>query len=90
MMAFRREKPIPISVHTPAYRTFLNHLRKQREAVGISQRELGRRLGKHHDYVNKCESGERQLNIVELKDWCDALGVAWVVFLTEMEAEWQK
>jgi transcriptional regulator with XRE-family HTH domain len=67
----------------------LQQLRAEREQLGISQRELGRRLQKPHTYIGKCESGERQLNIAELKFWCDALDIPFSEFIQHLEKEWQ-
>ena len=46
----------------------------------MSQRELGRRLGVHHNFVSSCEMGDRALNFVEVRQWCRALGLSWVEF----------
>ncbi len=53
----------------------------------MSQRELGRRLEQPHGYVSKCESGERQLNVIELRLWCQALGMRWTEFVNELEGQ---
>jgi transcriptional regulator with XRE-family HTH domain len=74
-------------VHTLEYRIFLVSLRALREHAGLSQRELGRRLGQAHGYVAKCESGERQLNVIELRAWCEALDVLWTEFVQGLEQE---
>jgi transcriptional regulator with XRE-family HTH domain len=47
-----------------------------REAAGITQRELARRLGRAHSFVGKIESGERQLNVLEFCDYVAELGDA--------------
>jgi transcriptional regulator with XRE-family HTH domain len=39
----------------PAPRTFAEHLRAKRRAVGLSQRELARRLGCHHSTIYRYE-----------------------------------
>jgi transcriptional regulator with XRE-family HTH domain len=72
-------------VHTAAYSSFLEVLRTAREAAGLSQREFAKRLGVYHQYVNKCETGERQLNLVELREWCVALDVSLVEFVKAWE-----
>jgi transcriptional regulator with XRE-family HTH domain len=59
-------------------------LRSKREAKGISQRELCRIMGRHHNYVSECETIERQLNVIELKEWCEALELDWVEFIEEL------
>jgi transcriptional regulator with XRE-family HTH domain len=76
---------MPKSVHTPAYKLFLGLLRQQRERLGIKQRALGRTLDVHHTYVNLCESGERQLNIVELRQWCQGLGISFPDFVKDLD-----
>ncbi len=76
---------MPKSVHTPAYRLFLRLLSERREERGWSQRELGRRMEAHHTYVNMCESGERQLNIIELRQWCGILDLSFPDFVQQLD-----
>jgi transcriptional regulator with XRE-family HTH domain len=63
----------------------LKQLREVREAKGISQRELGRRLGAHHNYVSSCEMGDRALNFIEVRQWCRALEVPWMEFTAQVD-----
>lgn len=49
-------------------------LKNAREAAGLSQRELCRRLGREHAFVSKCELGERRVDIVEFYWICKACG----------------
>lgn len=58
-------------------------LRAKREERGLSQREMARRLNKPPSYVNKVESAERQLNLVELRDWCNALEISLIDFIQQ-------
>lgn len=44
-----------------------------------------KRIGKTHTYVQKCESGDRQINPIDLRDVCLALGVSFVDFLKEID-----
>jgi len=57
-----------------------------REDKGLSQRELGRRLGVHHNFVSSCEMGDRALNIIEVRAWCVALGISFPEFVGELDA----
>ena len=41
-------------------------VRMRREALGMSQRELGRRAGMHHSFVAIVETGSRNASIVNL------------------------
>lgn len=78
---------MPKSVHTPAYHLFRRLLREQRERLGLKQRALSRVLEEHHTYVNLCESGERQLNIIELRQWCQALRISFPDFVKQLDTE---
>lgn len=51
-------------------------IRARREARGLSQRELGLRVGKSQTGVNYWESGKRNLNVLDLIDVARALEVA--------------
>ena len=73
------------SLHTPGYRTFQALLRAERERLGISQTELAERMGEGQDFVSKCERGVRRLDVVELVQWCQALGVSFTVFTRKLE-----
>ena len=51
-------------------------LRGFREARGVSQRELARRLGTNQTQVSLIEGGAQAVRVVELVEWCRALGVS--------------
>jgi len=55
------------NVHSAAYQKFLAKFREARAQSGLGQVEVARRLKKPQSYVSKCESGERRVDIVELK-----------------------
>ena len=80
---------MPKSVHTPHYQAFLVTLRSQRVAAGLSQRDLARLLKKPPSYVHKCEVGQRQLNLFELRQWCRALSLSWLEMCGEIEEQWR-
>lgn len=50
-------------------------LRDARYAAGISQRDVADRLGKPPSYAHKVETADRELNVIELLDYCEALGI---------------
>ena len=45
-----------------------------RKRAGLTQRELGRRLGREHSFVWRIETGERRLDVIEFYWVCQALG----------------
>ena len=62
------------STHHRHYQAFLNLLRQLREQAGMTQVELGDRLGNTQTFVSKIERGERRLDVVEFTELCEALG----------------
>jgi transcriptional regulator with XRE-family HTH domain len=78
------------SIHTRDYALFLQILRKFRDELGLTQIDLAARLGVTQTFVSKCERGERRLDVVELKTWCEAMGISLVEFATRLDAESRK
>lgn len=64
---------------------FLVLLREIRQEAGLRQRDLAERIGLPQSFVSKCESGERRLDIVELRALCAALGVSLSDFVDRLE-----
>jgi len=60
-------------------------LRSVRENIPLTQAELARILGRHQSYVSKYESGERRLDILELRDVCRAVRVPLTEFVKRLE-----
>ncbi|MFL9908356.1 helix-turn-helix domain-containing protein [Paraburkholderia sp. RL17-337-BIB-A] len=63
------------SIYTQQYGLFLATLRAARESAGIPQSELAARLDVDQPFVSKCESGQRRLDFIEVREWCAALGI---------------
>lgn len=73
------------SLFSEDYKCFLDLLREVRERVGLTQEQIAERLETTQSVVSKCERGERRLDIVELKAWCQALDIPLPVFIAEFE-----
>lgn len=69
----------------PEQAIFLVLLRELRHEAGLRQRDLAERIGVPQSFVSKCESGERRLDIVELRALCQALGVPLSDFIVRLE-----
>lgn len=65
---------MPQSVFTDAYSSVVSHLIELRQAKGVHQTELARRLGKSQQFVSKVENKLRRLDVVEFYAWARALG----------------
>jgi transcriptional regulator with XRE-family HTH domain len=71
-------------VHSDEYKLLAEHLRLARVRSGLTQREVAARLRKPPAFPHKVEHGERELNVVELLDYCEALGIDFVQFAAEI------
>ncbi len=60
-------------------------LKKERTAHLLNQITLAEKLGEKQSYVSKTESGDRRLDVIELLDYCDAIGVTLTDFVFRME-----
>ncbi|WP_448214122.1 helix-turn-helix domain-containing protein [Colwellia sp. MEBiC06753] len=50
-------------------------LKAQREAAGLSMRDLGKILGSSHSLVERVELQERRLDVCEYIIYCEALNI---------------
>ncbi len=50
-------------------------LRDKRHEAELNQRQLAEILEVHHSVVGKIETGERQINVIELIEYCEALNI---------------
>ena len=55
------------SVYSTEYKTILSRLKKARLGSKLNQSEVAKKLRKPQSYISKVESGERRLDVVELK-----------------------
>ncbi|MEN8185006.1 MAG: helix-turn-helix transcriptional regulator, partial [Myxococcota bacterium] len=55
------------STRTPAYRRFRARLKAARQQAGLTQVEAARRLRRSQAFVSKSESGDRRVDVTELK-----------------------
>ena len=69
------------SQHTGGYKKLTAALRKAREAAALTQAEVAEKLGLYASFVSKVESGERRVDVIELKQFCRVYGVELVAFL---------
>lgn len=54
-------------VNAKDYQLLMKRLRLAREASGLTQREVAKKLRRPQSYVSKVERGERRIDPVELK-----------------------
>ena len=61
-------------------------LRQVRLEAGLTQEEVARRLDRPQSFVSKYETGERRLDILELRQVLAALGLPLKEFVRTLEA----
>lgn len=66
--------------------TLLALLRAARLEAGMRQVDLADRLQRPQSYVSKYESGERRLDLLELRQICNALGISLEAFVRKLES----
>ncbi len=60
-------------------------LRKKRHEAGLNQKQLGKLLKQPQSFVSKYEIGERILDVYELKQVCEILGIKLQSFIKRLE-----
>ncbi len=73
------------SIHTAHQKEVQALLRSMRMRAGLRQSELAERLGCPQSFVSKYENGERRLDILELRQVCEAMGTSLLRFVQELE-----
>ena len=60
-----------------------------RERSGVSQEALAVQLRHDQSYVSRIEAGERQISILLLLQWCDALNLEFVDVTSRILNTWR-
>jgi transcriptional regulator with XRE-family HTH domain len=60
-------------------------LKACRQARKLRQLDVGARLGRDQALVSKVESGERRLDVIELRTWLSAIDANFVAFVAELD-----
>jgi transcriptional regulator with XRE-family HTH domain len=73
------------SIYTREHTRLVALLKSIREESGLTQEALARTLRRPQSFVSKYESGQRRLDLVELKTVCEALGTTLTAFVRHFE-----
>jgi transcriptional regulator with XRE-family HTH domain len=60
-------------------------LRQVRNEAGLTQTDVAERVGRPQSFVSKYESGERRLDVLELRAVCSAMGISLPDFIKRLE-----
>ena len=75
------------SLHSRHNKIYLDKLRQLRESRQLRQADLGKLLGRSQGWVSYVECGETTLDIIELRQWLDALDYKFLRFVRELDVE---
>lgn len=74
------------STFTSEYSVFRDLLRELRTQKELTQVQLSEALGMPQSFVSKYETGERRLDVIEVRALCSCLGITLSVFIKKLEA----
>ena len=77
--------PRPLSFSSDEFDLLRQHLRASRQASHLTQGEVAERMGKPSSYISKCELGERRMDMVETRAFCQAIEKPFIEFVQEFE-----
>jgi transcriptional regulator with XRE-family HTH domain len=75
------------SIGTAEHKRLLALLRQIRLDAGLRQVDVAKRLKQPQAYVSRYETGERRLDLLELRAVCAAVGIKLKEFVKEFEKQ---
>ncbi|HOX30291.1 MAG TPA: helix-turn-helix transcriptional regulator [Candidatus Paceibacterota bacterium] len=58
-------------VYEKEYKEIIQRLKQARVEAGLSQQAVAGKMGKPQSYISKIESGERRLDVAEMKKFAE-------------------
>lgn len=75
------------AIYSEEHRRLTTLLRTLREEAGLRQIDVADGLGVPQSFVSKYESGERRLDLIELRQVCQVLGIRLSELVQRFDAE---
>ena len=75
------------SIHKNEYSVLLRRLRELRTEAGMTQVDLSEALQRPQSYVSDVERGSRRMDLLQLRELCNACGQSLTEFVDEFEQE---
>ena len=77
-------------LHDPGYSVLVKLIRDARVEAGVTQVDLAQQLGIDQSVISKIEHGQRRIDVIELKRFCDALHISLSDFVSRLEVNLQQ
>jgi ribosome-binding protein aMBF1 (putative translation factor) len=75
------------SIRSDLYWRIIELMIQARKDAGITQAELGQRIGQRQTFISKVELGERRIDVAEFVELCAALEIDYAVLLRDAVKE---
>ena len=76
---------MPKSIFSAGQEKLQKLLRQARTDAGLTQIQLADKLRRPQSFVSKYESGERRLDLIELREICETLKISLADFVKRFE-----
>ncbi|MFJ2320013.1 helix-turn-helix domain-containing protein [Pseudomonas sp. NPDC087817] len=76
---------MPKTIYRREHAVLLSLLKKYRKAAGLTQVQCSKALNRPQSFMSDVEGGTRRLDIVQLRDLCEVLGLSLPELITEFE-----
>ena len=73
------------TLNSSQHKVFQELFIEERKRAGVTHKALAERLGVDRSAVTRIETGERRVDLVELQQLCEVLGVLLIDFVKEYE-----
>ncbi|HBN75508.1 MAG TPA: transcriptional regulator [Planctomycetaceae bacterium] len=78
------------AIHSQNQTTLQDLLRELRKEADLRQQDVAKKINEPQSFVSKYESGERRLDILELRELCRVFKLSLVEFSEQLEQRLSK
>ncbi len=75
------------SIYRNEHLVLLRLLRQYRTESEMTQGQFAKALNRPQSFVSDMERGSRRIDLIQLRDICEVLGISLLDFITRFEAE---
>ncbi|MBD8091694.1 helix-turn-helix transcriptional regulator [Pseudomonas fluorescens] len=76
---------MPKTIYRREHAVLLSLLKKYRNEAGLTQVQCSKALGRPQSFMSDVESGTRRLDVVQVRDLCNVLGIPLTKLAIDLE-----